>query len=109
MNIENKCHDCGASPGELHQHGCDTERCPVCGGQAISGCHPNVSDSDRMPWSGEWPGVAECREYGLWCYWDEKNRRWVKCNNDYPGATEDLNSLVKVCQWSQTQKRWIKK
>lgn len=32
------CHDCGAEPGQLHQRGCDVERCPRCGGQVI-GCN----------------------------------------------------------------------
>lgn len=32
-----RCHDCGAKPGHLHHPGCDMERCPKCGSQAI-GC-----------------------------------------------------------------------
>lgn len=33
------CGDCGAKEGELHERGCDQERCPFCGGQLLAcGC-----------------------------------------------------------------------
>ena len=34
--FEHICHDCGVREGEIHQLGCDMERCPFCGGQLIT-------------------------------------------------------------------------
>lgn len=30
------CHDCDAQVGQLHEFGCESERCPFCGGQLAS-------------------------------------------------------------------------
>jgi hypothetical protein len=35
--LDAQCHDCLTPVGGLHHPGCDVERCPKCGGQAI-GC-----------------------------------------------------------------------
>lgn len=139
------CHDCGAKPGDLHQHGCDVERCPRCGGQAI-GCpciytindidydtmeetHPEIYcggptdemeakwDAEwghrRMKWTGEWPGVIECREYGFWSiFGPEMSPRqigWVSVPEGTPGASEDLNRLMHECRWDPEQQRMVKR
>lgn len=36
VNEPASCHDCGCVEGEIHELGCDMERCPFCGGQLIS-------------------------------------------------------------------------
>ena len=104
------CPDCKAMPGERHQDGCDVERCPKCGGQLIS-CRHTVLVDNRIPWSGEWPGEMECREFDWWVYWGDApvhGGPWIRCERDHPGARADLNRLyMGEAVWSIEQKRWV--
>lgn len=43
------CGDCFCKEGELHEEGCDMEKCPNCGGQLIScGCFMDNRVYDNM-------------------------------------------------------------
>lgn len=55
----------------------------------------------RLVWTGEWPGVVECREFGFWCYNDpdgygnpDMHYGHIPCGPDHPRATENLNRLA---------------
>jgi len=108
------CHDCGVQPGQLHARGCDVERCPYCGGQLIfcsckdpPGC--GIPDDDRIPWTGEWPGEAECREFGWYAKRNIGGPGWEPCQPDEPGAHPDLNRLHIEAVWDRERKRWVRK
>lgn len=66
----------------------------------------------RMPWTGEWPGEAECREYGFWAvFGPEMNPPqvgWVTVPEGTPKASENLNRLIRECSWNVDKQRWIR-
>jgi hypothetical protein len=59
-----ECHDCGATPGQVHGRGCDVERCSVCGGQRLM-CRCPGHDRRFARWTGIWPGKAEAEYLGM--------------------------------------------
>lgn len=104
---DNCCHDCDVEPGEFHKLGCDNEQCPYCGGQLISCCcrrRPPLDD--RMRWTGIWPGVTECQEFG-WFARLVPGQGWVSCAADEAGAVEDLNRLHVEARWDRKRKRFV--
>lgn len=107
MSVNAKtCPDCGVSPGQLHAMMCDVERCPLCGWQLIScGCE-GQAHLPPLPWTGEWPGKMECREFG-WYAKRSPGHGWVRCSKADAGSTEDLNRLYRDAIWSKEQGRFI--
>lgn len=141
------CRDCGAAVGQPHLAGCDIARCLWTGGQRIQCGQSLAADCCRViraaggeelaneladylglenpehdcgedVWTGEWPGDAECREYGFWCYWgpDMGEQGWVRCgppgsDPDVPFTIvrEDLNRLLSECAWDSQAKRWVRR
>ena len=108
MNPEtNRCPDCGVAAGEHHERDCDVEPCPYCGGQLVScDCRRKPPLDDRMPWTGLWPGVAECREFG-WYAKLVPGQGCVACGREEVGASEDLNRLHTEAVWDRERKRFV--
>jgi len=102
------CPDCGAKVGQLHVVGCDIERCSWCGHQAI-GCLCSVEDArlyPRLPWSGTWPGVVECREWGWFSRVVPGQPGRHRCGPGDQGATADLLRLYTEARWNPAKGRW---
>lgn len=100
------CPDCGVSPGQQHNDWCDVERCPDCGGQLISCSCEGEFKMPRLPWTGEWPGLLECREFG-WYAKLVPGKGWQSCSKDDPQAHEDLNRLYYDAVWSPELGRFV--
>lgn len=75
------------------------ERCSVCKRQWISCAHMN-HEPEKSKWTGEWPGVVECRKLGFYCverpHTNHPKGGWFwPCTPNYPGSREDLNRLAR--------------
>jgi hypothetical protein len=84
-NKSQHCPACNAKPGMLHRTGCDVEHCPRCGQQLLTCGHflfgtvKAPPDQERLPWTGEWPGVQECREFGWWAKPNPEGSSYEAC------------------------------
>ena len=62
------CHDCGCCEGEIHEFGCDMERCPFCGWQLISCqcCYKRLGLYDKKRYGMDtWHIPPDVFEHGL--------------------------------------------
>lgn len=105
------CPKCDVSPGKLHKRGCDVERCAYCGGQEWSCCCDKEElKYQRLRWSGEWPGLSECREFNWYCRRAPSPQPgYIACDKNDPDAHEDLNRLFTDAQWDRKAGRYFEK
>lgn len=103
--LQYECTQCVAVIGERHDSDCGIGKCRQTGVQYIQcygelhefngkeyGEHDGLCEPTR--WGGEYPGVAECREYNLYT---EPDSFW--------GVTEDLNTLFGYGTWDKETER----
>lgn len=83
-----RCPGCGVLPHYEHDDGCDVARCQETGFQRLT-CHEDHACGHDI-WTGEWPGVAECIEFG-----------WFQ-----PDGHADLNRLYAESMDSPPSVRW---
>lgn len=97
------CPKCGVAPGQFHTNDCTFERCACCGQQFF--CD---GVEERIAWAGEYSGLAECREYGIYCR-EVEGKGIMLCSKDDPGAVEDLNTLSVLSKWNRKLKKYVVK
>jgi hypothetical protein len=66
-------------------------------------------DTERLPWTGELPGVQECIEFGWFARFDRSVGHYVACAADHADARPDLNRLLKEAVWDRKLKRFVQK
>lgn len=109
------CHDCGVSEGEVHELGCDMERCPICGVQLIGDykhfVNPktggwkkhrgkSIEEYERVPY---FQGECRCYRCGRKCLmWDVPDEVWLAV---VPFDWQDKVLCWKCFKWIYTTRK----
>ncbi|MEO3976795.1 hypothetical protein [Streptomyces sp. CAU 1734] len=94
------CADCSVRPGSYHRPRCDVARCAVTGRQLSDCRHPGTACGNTV-WTGQWPGDAECWEYGFLILPSD-----AEAAAGVPPFT-DLNRLYAECDWDSAAQRMV--
>jgi len=106
-----RCHSCGAGIGVLHADLCDIAWCAAVGLQRYGlcdtahGCRTDPRRDCRTAWSGQHPGVDDCRRLGWYAVRTPDG--WMSAAPETPGAVEDLNRLISEGVWDEEQQRYL--
>jgi len=100
------CPCCGAELGQPHGEDCEVARCLQTGLQAYT-CGV-WHDHGRDVWPGEWPGWAECREFGWFSRPGLPGGQWERSEPDAYGSLPHLSRLYAEALWDVRNQRWRK-
>jgi hypothetical protein len=63
---------------------------------------------DREVWTGVWPGVKECEEFGWYGKPNPIGPGYMPCKRDEPGSWPDLNRLCIEADWDRREMRYVR-
>ncbi|ATM24711.1 hypothetical protein SMD44_p10212 (plasmid) [Streptomyces alboflavus] len=98
------CPRCHTAVGERHTATCDVALCRVTGHPRTHCGH--VTNSCNSTWTGQWPGHAECIEYGF--YTRIGPHGYEQCGPGTPDALPDLSRLRDECRWDVRTQRMVR-
>lgn len=85
------------------------ERCAACALHPEAADVCAIEDAPRLPWTGRWPGEAECEEFGWFSRWKKDRSGWERCGPTDAGAGPDLNRLYVDAVWDKTKGRFVRR